>query len=123
MKKILKSTLRKREKRMLKRVKKNLLKAWVHSVKLRDNYTCQICGKFYGEFACSKLQAHHILAKNTYPNLIVDINNGVTLCFYDHKNSKLSPHLNALAFGEFFKKKFPDRYEYLISKLKEYNYF
>ena len=52
-------------------------KRWREAIFKRDNYTCQLCNKRGGT-----LQAHHIVpvrdTKNTL--LILDINNGVTLC-------------------------------------------
>lgn len=52
---------------------------WSKSVKDRDSYTCQVC-KAYGV----PLNSHH---KNSW-DLFVDqrylLENGVTLCVYDH---------------------------------------
>ena len=54
------------------------LNNWADNVKNRDNDTCVICGKN------TKTHAHHILPKSKYPELAMDVNNGVTLCRYCH---------------------------------------
>ena len=51
-------------------------KEWRTSVYRRDNYTCQTCG----ENKSGSLQAHHIKDRANHPDLIVDIDNGITLC-------------------------------------------
>jgi len=52
---------------------------WRNSVFQRDNYTCQICNVIGG-----KLNAHHIYKVSMYPELIFEINNGITLCYNCH---------------------------------------
>lgn len=54
---------------------------WRASVFERDSFTCSDCGVVGGE-----LNAHHIKAYAEYPDLRLDINNGVTLCVNCHKN-------------------------------------
>ncbi len=49
------------------------------SVLERDNYICQRCGR-----SDRQLEAHHIKAKSLYPELTLDINNGITLCDICH---------------------------------------
>ena len=53
---------------------------WRMSVFVRDNYTCQICGKVGGN-----LNAHHIKHFATNIDLRFDVNNGITLCYECHK--------------------------------------
>lgn len=101
----------------IKKSKKEKYGNWSKSVKERDNYICQICNKHFDK--PHSLQSMHILSKENYPELMYDINNGLTGCFFDHKNSPLSSHLDGFAFSVFFKEKFPDRYEYLVKKLEE----
>lgn len=52
------------------------LKEWKVTVKERDNYTCQRCFGKHNKL----LEAHHIKSKEEYPELIYDVDNGVTLC-------------------------------------------
>ena len=49
------------------------LQAWTESVQKKDNYICQICEN-------KSSQSHHILQKSFYPELSLNINNGVALC-------------------------------------------
>jgi 5-methylcytosine-specific restriction endonuclease McrA len=48
---------------------------WRNSVFERDDWFCKICEERGG-----KLEAHHILPQKDYPELIYDLENGVTLC-------------------------------------------
>ena len=53
---------------------------WRKVIFERDNYTCQMCGSHNGNGKTIHLNAHHIKPVIKYPELIIDINNGVTLC-------------------------------------------
>ena len=55
----------------------NSLLLWSKTVKLRDNYKCQVCGN-KGQIS------HHILHKAKYPKLSLVVNNGITLCRWCH---------------------------------------
>lgn len=55
---------------------------WRMAVFTRDNFKCRICGK-HG----SDLEAHHIKEVRNYPNLIYDVDNGLTLCHECHKTT------------------------------------
>lgn len=48
---------------------------WRNSVFKRDNYTCQDCGK-----TNCYIEAHHKKSYAKYPNLRLQINNGITYC-------------------------------------------
>ena len=50
------------------------LQAWSQTIKKRDNYMCKNCG------SKKNLNAHHIKPKSEYPELSLDLDNGVTLC-------------------------------------------
>jgi len=63
-----------------KRVYNPEYKLWRKSVFERDCYTCQVCHQVGGY-----LTAHHIKSWVNYPELRLDINNGITLCEDCHK--------------------------------------
>ena len=52
---------------------------WSRAVKDRDG-RCMKCGSI------ENLHAHHIKPKSIYPDLILDIDNGLTLCYGCHKS-------------------------------------
>lgn len=53
---------------------------WRNSVYLKDDFTCQI-----SNVKGNKIQAHHIYPWSLYPNLRLDVSNGVTLTKSIHK--------------------------------------
>jgi hypothetical protein len=52
--------------------------SWRSSVWSRDRWTCQICG------SKKDIEAHHIARFALFPDLRLDINNGITLCHECH---------------------------------------
>lgn len=64
-----------------KRGSKNYIE-WRNHVLKRDNYTCQECG------ATEKLEVHHKKPVNGFPELIVDVDNGQTLCHKCHQKAE-----------------------------------
>lgn len=53
---------------------------WRTKVFERDRFTCQLSGEPGG-----RLEAHHIKPKYQYPELIYDVDNGITLRKYMHE--------------------------------------
>lgn len=62
-------------------------KEWRMAVFTRDGFKCQICGK-HG----SDLEAHHIKEVCNYPDLIFEVDNGLTLCHKCHKTTDNYAH-------------------------------
>ena len=116
--------LKRKEERKAKILNKKLFKEkyaeWVLKVKTRDNFTCQISGKYLGDSDPRALQACHILSKENYPELMFDEMNGISLSFYYHKNAPISSHLDGFAFTIWLKENKPEQYNYLVQKLKEH---
>lgn len=54
---------------------------WRKEVYKRDNYTCKVCH----ESKSGELNAHHLYSYTSFPELGVDVDNGVTLCIPCHK--------------------------------------
>lgn len=63
------------EYRMSKR-NSTALRQWYYDIKLRDDFTCAICGDDRG----GNLNAHHFYSYADYPDKRLDMNNGITLC-------------------------------------------
>ncbi len=80
-------------------------------IRSRDKDTCQKCGKkVYGRGA----DTSHVLCKNRYKSLKYDENNLKVFCMWCHKWWHNVPTES----GEWFKNKFPERWEYLQEKKK-----
>jgi len=73
------------------------LKQWSILIKERDKYICKSCG----ETNKKMLEAHHIIPKSLKPELIYDINNGITLCLECH----LKEHINDIKSSRLIKYK------------------
>jgi 5-methylcytosine-specific restriction endonuclease McrA len=63
-------------------VEKYLLDEWRRKVFERDDYTCRMCGSRGG-----RLNADHIKPVRLFPELVIDLENGRTLCVKCHKET------------------------------------
>lgn len=66
---------------------------WRTAVFQRDDYTCQLCFERGG-----KLAAHHIREYAKHPNLRLQVNNGITLCWPCHQSVKSKERLYETMF-------------------------
>jgi len=57
----------------------NEYREWRHQIFMIDDWTCQECGERGGD-----LNVHHIKSFAKYPDLRLDIDNGITLCHNCH---------------------------------------
>ena len=82
-------------------------------IKLRDRNICQWCGKYV-----EGVNAHcsHVIPKSHGNALRFDEMNMKILCWHCHINIF---HKNPLEAAEWFKGKFPERWEYLQTKKNE----
>ena len=55
---------------------------WSRAIKVKDNYTCQLCGQHGGQ-----LHSDHIKPFFLFPELRFDLENGRTLCVSCHRNT------------------------------------
>jgi 5-methylcytosine-specific restriction endonuclease McrA len=94
-------------------LKKKLSKLVKDYVKKRDNYTCQKCDKKVSGTNC---HASHVIPVSSGNVLAFDPLNMKVLCYHHHINWW---HKNPIESGEWFKKKFPERWEYLNKKKNE----
>lgn len=92
-----------------KKIKDELDKLSKEYIRIRDKKTCQHCGKILEGSNC---HVSHVMPISMGDKLRWDFNNMKVLCFHCHMNWW---HKNPIESGEWFKKKFPKRYKYLIS--------
>lgn len=109
--KVEKKVKRKIEKYSKRRYDKECMKLAKAIVRLRDLDTCQKCWKPWPWLHCS-----HVMSDWKDTRLSVDPMNMKLLCYRDHFHYW---HKHPLDASEWFKEKFPERYEYLVEKYKE----
>lgn len=57
------------------------LESWSKMIKKLDNYMCKSCD------STKNLNAHHIMPKNDFPELSLELDNGITLCETCHEEA------------------------------------
>ena len=80
----------------------------------RDSYSCQKCGK--SKEAGYAIHGSHVYPEGTYHNISADPLNIKALCYQCHFNWW---HKHPTEAGLWFRKTFPERYEYLKMKSLE----
>ena len=90
-----------------KKLKDKLDQAVKPIIKLRDRNRCQKCGKYVTGSNC---HVSHVIPRSKGDSLRWELQNLKVLCFHCHINWW---HKNPLESGEWFKDKFPSRWEYL----------
>ena len=73
-----------------------LHKIWRNEVYKRDRYKCRI----NNQDCKGRLEAHHILDWENYPELRYDKNNGITLCLAHHPRGRAKEQLFVPTFQE-----------------------
>lgn len=68
---------------------------WRKAVVDRDKSTCLDCGEY-----CKSLEVHHIYPLRTYPQLALEVSNGVSLCVECHYKLKNSEDEHTLRFSQ-----------------------
>lgn len=104
-----KKRLNKVKKTPISKMKRDLMELVKYAVKKRDNFTCQKCGK---KVTGSNCHTSHVIPVSSGNRLAFDPINMKVLCYHDHINWW---HKNPIDSVEWFKAKFPERYQYLIS--------
>lgn len=123
--------LLRRQKRAAKRLSKAApakgLKAWATAVKTRDGGKCAVCGcgdvvkrlpdgnvklGKNGQPVVSRLNVHHLLPKERYPEFKFEPVNGVLLCPMHHKFSRYSAHRNPVWFTLWLRAARPEQFKW-----------
>lgn len=125
MKKINKNTKSFHKKEIVK-LKRKLLKLWSETVRELESYTCIYCKARRGETSplnhgtLVKIDAHHLLQKDIKNSpLKYDIRNSAVLCSSCHKfNGEHSAHKSPIVFYDWFRNKYPDKYDFILKNSK-----
>jgi len=94
---------------------RHLDKEWADAAKERDGHKCWMCDK--NTESGDRLNSHHLLPRENYPEYRHELWNAATLCFRHHTVDKLSPHKDAVGFAEWLKKNKPDVYAEILAAL------
>lgn len=82
------------------------LKEWSKSVRARDDDKCILCGTKH-----NRLNAHHLLPKELYPQFKFELMNGVSLCPMNCHRRKA--HWDGIAFSIWLRRNKPDQYQWV----------
>lgn len=93
--------------------KRKALADWSKAVRNRDDNKCVVCGH------TEHLNAHHILPKETYKELMLEVMDGITLCSSHHKFGKFSAHKNGIWFSHWLKINRPEQYAWAIEHMND----
>lgn len=108
--------MKKIKKPTIPKLRKKAFKLWSEIV--RKDGKCAICGIQKGTLNLKGkpviLHAHHLIGRENH-SLMFDIQNGISLCIGHHKYYRDAAHKGGLIFHDWFMKKYPERYEYLIN--------
>jgi 5-methylcytosine-specific restriction endonuclease McrA len=97
---------KKKQRSLVRSARRKALSAW--SKKVRQEGCCMACG------ATNFLNAHHVLPKEFYRELMFETNNGVALCPKHHKFGKYSAHKNPIWFVKLLRSHCPAKYDWAI---------
>lgn len=96
-----------------KQLEKTCIELWSKIIHEKFNETCQMCGK-----STSKMDAHHILLKGSFPHYKFDTTNGILLCYDCHRNAEKAPHnsFSNQPFWKWFEAKYPEWFRDIMIK-------
>ena len=84
------------------------LSKWSRFVRLRDGNICQLCeedrNKVTATVQSRVMHSHHIKPKSEYPELALDMKNGITLCNRCHHEIIHTTDDSWMKFEQMFKK-------------------
>lgn len=118
---------------MARTAKRKSLKAWGEAV--RSCGKCEVCGigvvdtgrkiskgRRKGQAVITKLDAHHILFKERYPEFQTEPLNGICLCTKCHRFHKFSFHKNPIWSTMWLRRNRPELYEWAKTHIGEPEY-
>lgn len=88
-----------------------LLADWSKAVRNLFGNKCVVCG------SDKYVQAHHLLPKERYPELKLDLRNGIPLCAKHHRFGKFSAHRNGFWFTKMIESRFPTVYRWVMENM------
>ena len=106
----------------LPKIRKRLLKLWSEAIRERDGFVCCYCGVKHGSVNPNnpatniRCDSHHLLQKEIKDcPLKFEIKNSALLCSSHHKfNGEFSAHKSPIVFYDWFRKKYPERYNFVL---------